>query len=608
MSSPKEQLFDTRSKDAWKRIGIHRRAGVQLSLFSVYSKKSQGIGDLFDLKLVIDWCVKTGMSIIQLLPMNEVGALFCPYDSLSSFALEPMYLSLNEIRTPSGKGFDRSVIRSFAERFPLTRGYVNYALKEAKLEVLWDFYCRQVKQEDEEFKAYRQEQEYWLRDCALYKVLKRYHGQAAWYDWADPYKNRDVCALAEFEKEHKQEIAFQMWLQWQLFNQMKSVTLYAAGKKVLLKGDLPILVSRDSADVWAHPEFFKLDFAAGAPPDMYCSKGQRWGMPTYQWDRIAADGYRYVKEKLRYAQNFYDIGRIDHVVGLFRIWSIPFSDPEENKGLHGFYDPPDQSLWGPQGRHLLQIMLQSTMLLCAEDLGTIPQVCKDALKEFGIPGNDVQRWVKDWDVAHDFRLPADYRYLSVAMLATHDTTNWAAWWEYEAGTVDEDLLVRICCARGIDFGSIRQRLFDAALSRYGRLRWLASVDSVEKAVSVLGRGREELYDFINMYLNSYGEKEKLWKLFGLSGRMREKCDGEIIRAALRYTLNSNAIFSIESVIDWLYLAGAFDGDPYQYRINSPGDVSEKNWSLCMPLALDDMIEHPVNADIRRMIRAAGRAL
>ena len=183
-----------------------------------------------------------------------------------------------------------------------------------------------------------------------------------------------------------------MWLQWILFKQFKEASAYAARNNIFIKGDLPVLVSRDSSDVWSHPDYFKLDFAAGAPPDMYTALGQRWGMPTYNWEAIAHDNYRYLKEKLKYAQEFYNILRIDHVVGLFRIWSIPYNDPQENQGLNGVFDPLDEQRWDQHGRKILSILVQNTkMLLCAEDLGVIPKCCTDTLLEFGICGNDVAR-------------------------------------------------------------------------------------------------------------------------------------------------------------------------------------------------------------------------
>jgi 4-alpha-glucanotransferase len=398
-------------------------------------------------------------------------------------------------------------------------------------------------------------------------------------------------------------------VQYAAFGQFKAAKKYAASKGVLLKGDLPILISRDSADVWAHPEFFKLDFSAGAPPDMYCAKGQRWGMPTYDWDAIASDNdYRYLKEKLKFAENFYDILRVDHVVGLFRIWSIPQNDPPENEGLHGAFDPSDEDVWGGHGRRLLSKMSENTgMLLCAEDLGMIPKACPTTLREFGIPGNEVQRWVKDWEKRHDFLPPEEYRQISVSMLSTHDTTNWAAWWENEAGTVDEALFARKCRERGIDFGYVREHLFDISRSRHGRLRWQDIVSSKEACIGILGKREEELRDFIDMYLNTYHEKEKLWKQLGLKGAMRERSDAEIVSAALGITLASRSVFCIELIIDYLYTADMFKGDPYQYRMNKPGTVAKTNWSLAMPVPLEDLLKHKVCANIKKLIADSGRA-
>jgi 4-alpha-glucanotransferase len=284
----------------------------------------------------------------------------------------------------------------------------------------------------------------------------------------------------------------------------------------------------------------------------------------------------------------------------------------ENKGLNGFFDPKEESKWGEHGRKLLSVILNNTdMPLCAEDLGVIPKVCTDTLKKLGVPGNDVQRWVKDWKIAHDFLESAKYRALSVAMLSTHDTTNWAAWWENEAGTVDEELFVRKCSDhRKINFNSIKNRLFDLVRSHYKRLRWLDSIDSVAKLVQGLSpQGtvpKEHLSDFIDLYQNSYQEKEKLWKHLKLSGVMREKSDSEIVRQALKITLDSSAIFCINTLIDWLYLTDAFKGDPYQYRINTPGTISDKNWSLTLPISLEELLKHKVNKEIRSMIVASRR--
>ena len=589
------------------RVGIKKRSGILTPLFSLYSQNSIGIGDLADLKLFIDWAVKTGNSIIQLLPMNEMGELFCPYDSVSSFALEPAYLSLNLLFQNQKREITEK-IKKLKQMFPASKTYVKYRIKNEKICLLWEIFSRQDDFDLPDFKVFRQKNVYWLSDFALYKVLKSNQGGRPWYEWEQIYQKRDKYYLEIFQKEHAKEILFQIWLQWQLYRQFKAIRDYASSRRIFIKGDLPILVSKDSADVWAHPEYFKLEFVSGAPPDMYCAKGQRWGMPPYNWEVIAKESYRYLKEKLRYAENFYDILRIDHVVGIFRIWSIPYHESEENQGLNGSFDPPDEKRWKEHGKNILSVMLENTkMLLCAEDLGVIPKVCTETLKELGIPGNEVQRWVKDYKVKHDFLKPKGYRALSVAMLSTHDTTNWPAWWENEAGTVDEALFMRKCSDhRNIGFERVKDKLFDSVRSKNGRLRWLDSINSVERLVEILGKKKEELADFIDMYKNSYQEKEKLWKELKLKGTMREKADAEILRAALKITLDSQAIFCIQLITDWLYLTDIFKGDPYQYRINTPGTISDKNWSLVMPISLEELLKHKVTKEIRQMVVASDR--
>lgn len=600
-------LYDTLSADKWKRIGAKRRAGVLAPLFTVYSRNSVGIGDLADLRMLIDWCEKTGNSILQLLPMNEIGSTSCPYDAISSFALEPMYISIEDV--PAEGEVTKSSIRDLRNAFPTGKSHVNYAIKDAKIAVLHEIFSGGSFKDSKDFKKFVKDNDYWIKDFALFKILKDHHKGRPWYEWEDEYKKRDVEALEAVAKKYEKDTLFQKWMQWVAYSQFKGAKAYAGSKGVKICGDLPILISRDSADVWAHTDFFKLEFAAGAPPDMYCSKGQRWGMPTYNWKSITDDDYEYFKEKLKFAENFYDMLRVDHVVGLFRVWSIPYDDPPENEGLNGAFDPPEENVWEGHGKRILSMMLDSTdMLLCAEDLGMIPKACPAALKKFGIPGNDVQRWTKDWSVRHDFFEPKEYRFLAVAMLSTHDTTNWAAWWENEAGTVDESLFIRKASepGRGIDYDAVKEKLFDPALSRHGRLRWLKTVSSTDILAGILGKRKEEIMDFIDMYENTYQEKEKLWKHLKMRGAMREKSDGDIVKRALQITQRSKAVFCVELLIDYLFPSGIFKGDPYKYRINRPGTVNKENWSLAIPIGLEDLMAHKVSKDIRAMIASCGR--
>ena len=238
------------TKNNWKNIGKNRRAGVLAPLFSIYSKESIGAGDFNDIKLLADWCQRSGLSILQLLPMNEIGSTFCPYDAVSSFALEPMYISLGGFSKTCGKTV-KSGIADLRKKFPAGGKRVNYGMREAKRSLLREIYSGDGKGRDsKEFKSFLSENEYWIEDFALFKILKAYHEGRPWYEWADPYRERNFEAISAFRKAHAQEIGFEKWMQWIAFAQFKSAKEHAAANGVLICGDLPILTSRDSADVW----------------------------------------------------------------------------------------------------------------------------------------------------------------------------------------------------------------------------------------------------------------------------------------------------------------------------------------------------------------------
>ena len=361
------------SEKQWKRTGLLRRAGVATPLFSIYSKKSIGIGEIPDLKLLVDWCKSTRMSVIQLLPLNDVGFGFAPYDAQSGFALEPMYLCLDRLRAVNVRAF-RNEIKQLRKNFPLGGSQVNYQIKAAKLKLLWKIFKKRKGKGRASFKRYCEQNQFWLKDYALFKTIKEEQNEKKWEEWPVEFRERRKEALNHFEQEHGEKMQFHMWLQWQLFEQFQDAGKYARRKSVFLMGDFPFLASRDSADVWSHPEYFKLEFSSGAPPDAYFFNGQRWGMPPCHWEKMAEHSHDYFIHKLKYAERFYDLLRIDHSVGFFRLWTIPLSEPIENGGMNGFFDPSDERVWEAQGRKLISLMIQNTkMLISAEDLGTIPE-------------------------------------------------------------------------------------------------------------------------------------------------------------------------------------------------------------------------------------------
>ncbi len=593
-----QSFLSSRCQEQWKRIGLRKRAGVATPLFSIYSEKSIGIGELPDLKLLADWCASTGMTIIQLLPMNDVGFDFRPYDAQSSFALDPMYLSILEMLSKEEAEFFREEINKLRRRFPAEPPRVNYRIKAVKLALLWKIFENRGTKNKREFEKFRKTNHFWLHDYAVFKVLKELNGQKSWEDWEPALKSKEFAAIEKFEMDQAKPIAFQEWLQWQLCGQFKTVKAYAEKKGILLMGDLPLLVSRDSADVWAHQDYFKLDLAAGAPPDLYIAKGQRWGMPPYHWDRVAGHGYDYLIEKLRYAENFYDLFRIDHVVGIFRIWSIPLSEPPENGGLNGSFDPQDENVWEEHGRRLISVMAENTgMLPCAEDLGVVPPCSYKVLEEFGIPGMDVTRWFKDWGRTNSFRKPEEYRKNSIAVLSTHDMTSVAGWWEFDAGTVDEDFFRRKCEGCGISLDAVKNALFDLKASWHGRLRWKRGIENTDVLLRILGRSRGEVWGLADAYESSYGEREKFWSYLGKTGQPDKNFSAALMRSILKKASESASIFSVQLLQDWLAADSSCRLDPWESRINFPGTMNERNWSFVVPFSLEKMKKLTINKEI-----------
>jgi len=260
-------------------------------------------------------------------------------------------------------------------------------------------------------------------------VLKARNGLRSWENWDVP-ADMSVADLVSSVRGSG-DYRFHVFCQWLMDLQFTSAHMYAREHGVLIEGDIPILVSRDSSDVWAQPGMFHLEYAAGAPPDMYCEDGQHWGFPTYRWDVVRARDYDWWRGRLRQASRYFDLYRIDHVVGFFRIWTIDVNAPN---GRTGWFDPSDEARWGEHGRSILQMMLNSTgMLPLAEDLGTIPPICRSTLRDMGICGLKVQRWEKRWDTDRRFIEPRDYDPISVATLSTHDCDIAADWW----ATADE---------------------------------------------------------------------------------------------------------------------------------------------------------------------------
>ena len=243
-------------------------------------------------------------------------------------------------------------------------------------------------------------------------------------EWPEALQRRDPPAIDRARRELADEVLFQQYLQWLAGTQWQQARLHARAHGVSLFGDLPFMVDADSADVWVRQHQFHLDMSVGAPPDAFSATGQDWGMPVYQWSALAAEDYRWLRERARRSADLFDGYRVDHLVGFYRTYG------RVKNGGDGFFTPADEPAQRALGETLLELFRNAGAEIIAEDLGTVPDFVRASLTRLGIPGYRVFRWERYWHAdGQPFRDPSDYPQLSVAASGTHDTEPVASWWD-----------------------------------------------------------------------------------------------------------------------------------------------------------------------------------
>ena len=323
---------------------LWRGAGTVIPVFSLRSENSFGTGDLFDLRLLIDWARKTGQCIIQTLPMNDTTMTHTwvdsyPYSAISIFALHPMYISLNWL----GELKDKKKADFYAEiqRNLNAKEAVDYELVvKYKTAYCRDYFEQEGLQciENEAFNTFYTQNESWLLPYAAYCYLRDKNGTPEFSQWGKfaNYDKGAIQALCAKNSEAYPEIAFSYFMQFVLHTQFSSVSEYARKNGIVLKGDIPIGVNRNSVETWTEPKYFNMNGQAGAPPDDFSANGQNWMFPTYNWEEMEKDGYAWWKKRFRKMSDYFDAFRIDHILGFFRIWEIP---QDFIQGLCGHFNP-----------------------------------------------------------------------------------------------------------------------------------------------------------------------------------------------------------------------------------------------------------------------------
>jgi 4-alpha-glucanotransferase len=326
------------NNSSWKGTGI------AIPVFSLRSKKGLGVGEFTDINLLVDWAKSVSIKMVQLLPVNDTTRTHTymdsyPYAAISAFALHPLYVNLESIAGKKHADKIKSIISS-TETLNASKG-VDYdavmKLKWKGLSILFDA-CHNETFESVDYKAFFQQNKYWLVPYAAYSYLRDLYGSANPADWGKYaiFNNELIKELCDYYAASFSKIALHFFIQYHLHCQLKNAHDYANANGILLKGDIAIGVHRHGVDAWMQPELYNLDMQAGAPPDDFAVTGQNWGFPTYNWKTMKHDGYAWWQQRFKQMSYYFDAFRIDHILGFFRIWSIPDHAVE---GIMGHFVP-----------------------------------------------------------------------------------------------------------------------------------------------------------------------------------------------------------------------------------------------------------------------------
>ena len=467
-------------------------AGTVIPVFSLRSEGSFGVGDFGDLKLMVDWCDKTRQRVLQVLPINDTTNTHTwkdsyPYNSISIYALHPQYCDLRQLPQikDEAKRKEFEQIRQELNALP----QIDYErMIKAKMDYLRTVFAQEwaAVQRRDSYKKFFEQNKDWLVPYAAFSYFRDLYGTSEFSKWP---VGATVESTQKPSFKHKKELQFWYYVQYNLDKQMQAAHTYARAHRVILKGDIPIGISRDGVEAWVEPKYFNLNGQAGAPPDPFSADGQNWGFPTYNWDAMLADGCQWWVRRFRKMAQYFDAYRIDHVLGFFRIWEIPVP---EKSGLMGQFAPAlgmsleeiegygvqfndrlflvdhkradrwhpriavqyqeayqelteeqkscfnrlyndyfyrrNNQYWYQEAMKKLPRLTQATrMLVCAEDLGMVPDCVPWVMNELRILSLEIQSMPKE--SKYRFGRLSHNPYRSVCTISTHDMATLRQWWD-----------------------------------------------------------------------------------------------------------------------------------------------------------------------------------
>ena len=383
------------------------------------------IGDLGpEARRFVDWLEGAGQSIWQVLPLGPTGYGDSPYQCFSAFAGNPLLVSLEDL---AADGWLRAADLPAARAVTTTDHAVATACKAPLLHEASERFARDAgsgaRGEFEHFCSHNAE---WLEDYALFRALKARHEDRPWTEWDPPLVRRDAGALADARRRLAATVRAGQFAQWQFFVQWGRLRERCRAAGIHLMGDVPIFVAHDSADVWAHPDHFRLDrngrpeVIAGVPPDYFSATGQCWGNPLYRWDVLERRGFAWWVARFRQAFAMVDWVRVDHFRGFEAFWEIPGADTTAVNGR--WVKAPGRQLFAAVRRAL------GDLPIIAENLGLITPEVEALREELGFPGMAILQFAFGGDVDSPGFRPHNYTRDLVAYTGSHDNDTTVGWW------------------------------------------------------------------------------------------------------------------------------------------------------------------------------------
>ncbi|CDN33082.1 4-alpha-glucanotransferase (amylomaltase) [Mucinivorans hirudinis] len=653
-------------------------AGVAIPVFSLRSTTSNGIGDFEDLRKFADWASLTGQRVIQILPINDTTQTQTwrdsyPYKAISIFALHPLYLSLEKM----GELKDEKLalqVKSESRRLN-DMEQVDY---EGVGRMKWSFFKAIYKQEgkktlqSKEYRDFYNDNKDWLSDYAAFCYLRDVNESADFSKWGKDkkYSKKRVSELTNLSFEEYDKVAIYLYLQFHLDKQLKEAAAYCHSKGVVLKGDIPIGISRDSVEAWSEPHLFNLDCQAGAPPDDFSVLGQNWGFPTYNWEAMAKDGYAWWRRRFEKMADYFDLYRIDHILGFFRIWEIPMDSVQ---GLLGYFNPAmpmgydELSAWGmPMNRdRYLKPFIHHNFL--GDFFGEYTEEALKFLeaKEWGIyqlkdkfnTQRKVQKYFEDKDDAksnalrsglyglinevifiEDPRHPGTFH----PRIAAHFTKSYQWLTEYEKGCFN-DIYTHFFYHRHNDFwGALAMEKLPPLIDATDMLCCAEDLgmipDCVHKVLGDLGIitleiqrmpkdpratfGNTSWYPYLSVCTTSTHDMSPIrgwWQedsgktqryyndVMWWYGAAPEVASGQVCQTIVGNHLLAPSILTILPLQDWLSIDERLRlANPYAERINIPADP-DHYWRYRMHLTIEELLTtEEFNNLVRDMSEGSGR--